>query len=66
LDVLVLISWSGAAVKNLSEFAHHMSWKMVEQTVEEKQGLKKDNYELCLKLGHQVASLLIDTQQKNN
>jgi flavorubredoxin len=59
-------SWSGASVKNLSEFAHHMNWQVVEQTVEEKQGLKKENYELCLKLGHQVASLLLDTRQKNN
>jgi flavorubredoxin len=57
-------SWSGAAVKNLSEFAHHMNWEVAQLTVEEKQGLKKDNYESCLQLGYQIASLLVDTRQK--
>lgn len=58
-------TWSGAAVRNLTEFANRLQWPMSDVMVEEKQGLKKDNYESCLQLGHQIAEMLQNPVQFN-
>jgi len=51
-------TWAGAAVKRLASFVEIMKWKTAELSVEEKQGLKSDNYLACLELGRQVAELV--------
>jgi len=51
-------TWAGAAVKRLSAFVETMKWVSAEITVEEKQGLKSENYQACLELGRQVAKLV--------
>jgi flavorubredoxin len=51
-------TWAGAAVKRLSSFVESMKWETAETYVEEKQGLKADNYQACLELGHQMAKLV--------
>ena len=51
-------TWAGAAVKRLSSFVETMKWETAEISVEEKQGLKTDNYNACLELGHQVAKMV--------
>jgi len=51
-------TWASAAVKRLKTFVETMKWQSAEITVDEKQGLKKDNYEACLELGRQVAILM--------
>lgn len=51
-------TWAGAAVKKLAAFAETMQWKTADFAVEEKQGLKPDNYKLCLQLGEKVAEML--------
>jgi len=51
-------TWAGAAVKRLSTFVETMKWVTAEITVEEKQGLKAENYQACLELGRQVAKLV--------
>jgi len=51
-------TWAGASVKRLSTFVETMKWETAEISVEEKQGLKIDNYQACLELGHQVAKLV--------
>ncbi len=48
-------TWAGAAVKRLNAFAENMKWDTVDIVVEEKQGLKPDNYALCLELGRKTA-----------
>lgn len=53
-------SWAGAAVKRLSTFAETMQWQTAELNVEEKQGLKKENYEACFTLGNAVAEMMIN------
>ncbi len=51
-------TWAGASVKRLETFMDTMKWKTAEISVEEKQGLKIDNYQACLELGRQVAILV--------
>lgn len=51
-------TWASAAVKRLSTFVETMKWTSAELSVDEKQGLKTDNYEACLELGRQVATLM--------
>jgi len=51
-------TWAGAAVKRLSTFVETMKWVTAEIVVEEKQGLKAENYQACLELGRQVAKLV--------
>ena len=51
-------TWAGAAVKRLSTFVETMKWVTSEIVVEEKQGLKVENYQACLELGRQVAKLV--------
>ena len=51
-------TWASAAVKRLTSFVETMKWTSAEITVDEKQGLKSDNYQACLELGRQVAALV--------
>jgi flavorubredoxin len=51
-------TWASAAVKQLTAFAETMKWISAELVVDEKQGLKTDNYEACLELGRQVGNLV--------
>ena len=51
-------TWAGAAVKRLSTFVESMKWETAEIAVEEKQGLKAENYQACLELGRQVAQMV--------
>jgi len=51
-------TWAGASVKRLATFVETMKWETAEISVEEKQGLKADNYQACLELGRQVAKLV--------
>ncbi len=51
-------TWSGAAVRELLAFAESMKWQVAETTPEEKQGLKSDNYNACLRLGEHVAQAM--------
>jgi len=50
-------TWASAAVKRLNSFVDTMKWTKAEISVDEKQGLKVDNYKACLELGRQVAEL---------
>jgi len=50
-------TWASAAVKRLNSFVEIMKWTKAEISVDEKQGLKVDNYNACLELGRQVAEL---------
>lgn len=51
-------TWASAAVKRLTTFVETMKWETAEISVDEKQGLKEDNYLRCLELGRQVANLV--------
>ena len=51
-------TWAGAAVKRLTTFVETMKWVSAKIVVEEKQGLKAENYQACLELGRQVAKLV--------
>lgn len=51
-------TWASAAVKRLNSFVEIMKWTKAEPSVDEKQGLKEDNYKACLELGRQVAELV--------
>ncbi len=51
-------TWASAAVKRLTSFVETMKWPSAEVTVDEKQGLKVDNYQSCLELGRQVATMV--------
>lgn len=51
-------TWASAAIKRLTTFVETMKWQSAEITVDEKQGLKEDNYKACLELGRQVAVLM--------
>ena len=44
--------------QKLAEFGENMKWRMVDDRVEEKMALKKDNYLKCLDLGKNLAGLL--------
>jgi flavorubredoxin len=50
-------TWASAAVKRLETFVETMKWPTADLPVDEKQGLKKDNYEACLELGRKVGKL---------
>ncbi|NDP22668.1 MAG: FprA family A-type flavoprotein [Paludibacter sp.] len=50
-------TWASAAVKRLTTFVETMKWVSADVTVDEKQGLKTENYNSCLELGRQVAVL---------
>jgi len=51
-------TWASAAVKRLTTFVETMKWTSAELNVDEKQGLKTVNYDACLELGRQVATLM--------
>ena len=51
-------TWASAAVKRLNSFVETMKWTKAEISVDEKQGLKENNYKACLELGRQVAELV--------
>lgn len=51
-------TWAGAAVKRLAAFVEGMKWTTANLSVEEKQGLKADNYQACLELGRQIGELV--------
>lgn len=51
-------TWAGVAVKRLTAFAETMQWQVASVSPEEKQGLKKDNYNACLALGGEVAKII--------
>ncbi|HLP05590.1 MAG TPA: FprA family A-type flavoprotein [Paludibacter sp.] len=51
-------TWAGAAVKRLQNFVDTMKWPTAGIAVEEKQGLKTENYRACLELGREVAALV--------
>ena len=51
-------TWASAAVKRLTTFVETMKWITAEVTVDEKQGLKTENYQSCLELGRQVGRLV--------
>ena len=50
-------TWASAAVKRLTTFVETMKWPSSEITVDEKQGLKTENYQACLELGRKVGAL---------
>jgi anaerobic nitric oxide reductase flavorubredoxin len=50
-------TWASAAVKRLITFVETMKWPSSEITVDEKQGLKAENYQACLELGRKVGAL---------
>ncbi|MEI7502490.1 MAG: FprA family A-type flavoprotein [Paludibacter sp.] len=50
-------TWAGAANTRLATFGETMKWTIAEISVEEKQGLKIDNYQACLDLGRQVGEM---------
>lgn len=51
-------TWASSAVKRLTTFVETMKWTSAELNVDEKQGLKTVNYDACLELGRQVATLM--------
>lgn len=50
-------AWGTAAVKRLTAFVETMKWQSVDFTVDEKQGLKPDNYVALLDLGQKLGEL---------
>jgi flavorubredoxin len=57
-------TWAGAAVKRLAAFGQTMQWTTAEVSIEEKRGMKTDNYQACLKLGRQIAELVKQSAKK--
>ncbi|MFV0391812.1 MAG: FprA family A-type flavoprotein [Paludibacteraceae bacterium] len=51
-------SWAGVSNKKLREFGENMKWRVVDDSVEEKMGLKENNYFKCIHLGKKLAELL--------
>jgi len=51
-------TWAGASVKKLLEAGEALKWELVNDAVEEKQGLKQNKYEACLALGKAMADRL--------
>lgn len=51
-------SWAGVCAKKLAEFGEIMKWRVIDETVEEKMGLKDDNYLKSIQLGKKLAELL--------
>ena len=50
-------TWAGAAVKRLETFVQTMKWITPDFAVEEKQGLKEDNYHACMYLGKKIGEM---------
>ncbi len=57
-------SWAGVVKKRLAEFGERMKWRVIDDTVEEKMGLKKDNYFGCMQIGKKLAELLTTPSAK--
>ncbi len=51
-------SWAGITTKKLSEFGEKMKWRVIDDSVEEKMGLKKDKYQACVQIGKKLAELM--------
>ena len=51
-------SWAGITIKKLSEFGEKMKWRTVDFSVEEKMGLKENNYQSCILLGKKLGELM--------
>lgn len=51
-------SWAGISNKKLAEFGEKMKWRVIDDSVEEKMGLKEDKYLQCVQLGKNLADLL--------
>lgn len=51
-------SWAGVCARKLAEFGEIMKWRVIDETVEEKMGLKDDNYLKSIQLGKKLAQLL--------
>lgn len=51
-------SWSGVVAKRLSAFGEKMNWRMVDESVEEKMGLKKENYLKAIQIGKKMLELM--------
>lgn len=51
-------SWAGITNKRLAEFGEKMKWRVIDDSIEEKMGLKKENYQRCVQLGKNLADLL--------
>ena len=51
-------SWAGVSNKKLAEFGEKMKWRVVGFSVEEKMGLKADNYLGWVQTGKKLAELL--------
>ena len=51
-------SWAGISNKKLAEFGEKMKWRIIDDSVEEKMGLKEDKYLQCVQLGKNLADLL--------
>lgn len=51
-------TWAGIVNKRLAEFGEKMKWRTVDFTVEEKMGLKDNNYQSCVLLGKKAAELI--------
>ena len=51
-------SWAGITNKKLAEFGEKMKWRIIDVTVEEKMGLKDDNYLGCIQIGKNLGKIL--------
>ncbi len=51
-------SWAGISNKKLAEFGERMKWRVIDDSIEEKMGLKEDKYQRCVQLGKNLAELL--------
>lgn len=49
---------AGISNKKLAEFGEKMKWRVVGDSVEEKMGLKENNYLKCIQVGKKLAELL--------
>lgn len=56
-------SWAGVCAKKLAEFGEIMKWRVIDETVEEKMGLKDDNYLKSIQLGKKLAELLYTPEE---
>lgn len=56
-------SWAGVCNKKLAEFGEIMKWHVIDDSVEEKMGLKDDNYIKCIQLGKNLAELLHTSEE---
>ncbi len=51
-------SWAGVVKRRLSEFGEKMKWRVIDDGVEEKMGLKESNYLACIETGKKLAELI--------